>query len=615
MFRADIQALRGWAILVVLLYHADLGPASGYLGVDLFFVISGYLITKLVSEAVAQERFSFADFYTRRAKRLLPAAYTVFAACIVAAMILLSPGELSDFGAQLIGAVTFTGNIVLWQQSGYFAGAAELKPLLHVWSLAIEEQYYLLLPAAIAFTPRRWWKWGVLAVLVASLSLCLVMVRQMPSATFYLLPTRAWELATGSVGALWLGRYTLPRFAYWPAVALLILIPFADIGLHPSWPAVVVCGATLAVIVAKRSAPVWLAWLGDISYSLYLVHWPLFAFARNATIGELSLSVRLGLVVLSLVLSVLLYRYVERPIWKSEFRFTLRSVVRVGGVSLLLVIVGASAAARIPINDPLRPTVGLSGSCGQTGARFIDRPECRSAPVPTVAVWGDSYAMHLVPGLAGMGLTQITKSVCGPMAGAAPFEAGRYDERWARECLAFSDSVMDYLRNHREIEIVVLSSRFVRYLPNEGEAIFTADGVKPASVELAAEHVARTVKTLRSFGKKVVLVSPPPSVVGIDAGRCRNRQAMGLPTWGAGCDLQAQAFRRDRSDVLALLDTLEIRDVPVVRLDALLCGETTCVTQIDGQAIYRDDGHLSVEGSRVISQNFDLAGKIVQVAR
>lgn len=205
--RVDIQALRGLAVLLVVFYHAKIGDlAAGYLGVDIFFVISGFLITTLVASGIDRGTFRLRDFYFRRAKRLLPAAYVTFAVTAVLAPWVLNQQELRDFAAQMVGAVTFTGNIVLWQQTGYFSGAAHLKPLLHVWSLAIEEQYYFLLPAALLFIKPTRWLAGAVILAALSFGLCIVGEMLAPSPTFYLLPSRVWELLIGSIGALWVLR-------------------------------------------------------------------------------------------------------------------------------------------------------------------------------------------------------------------------------------------------------------------------------------------------------------------------------------------------------------------------------------------------------------------------
>jgi len=202
--RSDIQALRGLAVLLVIFQHAKAGflPA-GYLGVDIFFVISGYLITGILAREHARGGIRFGAFYFRRARRLLPAAGVTFAVTAVLAYVLLDAVEWRDFTRQLAGAVTFTANFVLLGQTGYFAHAAELKPLLHVWSLAVEEQFYLLLPALLALAPRRAWAPLLTGLLVASLALCLWWEGSRPDAAFYLLPARAWELGIGSCYIGW----------------------------------------------------------------------------------------------------------------------------------------------------------------------------------------------------------------------------------------------------------------------------------------------------------------------------------------------------------------------------------------------------------------------------
>jgi len=186
-FRVDIQALRGLAVLLVVLFHAQTPRiAGGYLGVDIFFVISGYLITTQVARAIQAGSFSFTDFYARRALRLFPAAYTVLFICLILSPWLLNSVEWDHFLQQLVGAVVFLANIVLWQQTDYFSPTAEYKVLLHMWSLSIEEQYYLLLPATLFFVNRRFWFSGAIIITIVSLILYSIAIEYKPISAFFL---------------------------------------------------------------------------------------------------------------------------------------------------------------------------------------------------------------------------------------------------------------------------------------------------------------------------------------------------------------------------------------------------------------------------------------------
>jgi peptidoglycan/LPS O-acetylase OafA/YrhL len=644
--RTDIQALRGFAVLIVLFYHAKISFFSaGYLGVDIFFVISGFLITRMIKDGIESGSFRFSDFYFRRAKRLLPAAYVTFLVTALLAPLFLASSELQDFRAQMAGAVTFTANIVLWRQSGYFEGAAELKPLLHVWSLAIEEQYYFLLPAMLVLIPRRFWLWGAVAIFLASLVLCLIMVQTKAAATFYLLPTRAWELTIGSVGALMISGDRLSRvlkFAFWPALAVLVVLPFAQPGsYHPGPDALLICLATLVLILRKHpvlfKGPAMraLSKVGDISYSLYLVHWPLFAFFNNAWISdpanEQPLVIRLGLIALSLLLAYLLNRYVEEPVRRMEVRHTVRVLARAVVTSLGLVMVTNGIAHPVEGTKDYahirRANHGFGIAC-EFEKDFAPIPECRNSDKPEVLFWGDSFAMHLVPGIlesAGGAppIVQATRSACGPLRGIARVnEKAGYNPAWAESCIAFNESVVRYLKKADSVKTVVLSSPLKQYV-NKTERLLiwdVRDGsyrIVDASLTEAVKSLKRTVDTVRALGKRVVVVAPPPSG-GFDIGRCIERLENRLLTVGGSdeCNIDMSAYRVERGKVLELLAALpQQADVEVIRFDSYLCDSKACRTQIDGTFIYRDGGHLSHEGSIFMANAVSLVEKINQEAR
>jgi peptidoglycan/LPS O-acetylase OafA/YrhL len=617
--RTDIQVLRGFAVLVVLLYHAKLTffPA-GYLGVDVFFVISGFLITGLIRRGIERGSFSFLSFYFRRAKRLLPAAYVTFLVTALLAPIFLTDAEMQDFRAQMVGAVTFTANMVLWRQSGYFEGAAELKPLLHVWSLAIEEQYYFILPAMLAFVPRRFWMAMAVAALAVSGVLCWLAADR-PAAQFFLLPTRAWELMLGSVGALlafdpranrWI------RASFWPALLVLVALPCLKYGRHPGPQAVAICAATLVVILrnhpllSRGFAMRAMAKVGDMSYSLYLVHWPIFAFFNNAWIGETTrdqpLGIRVGLVVLSLVLAWLLHRFIEEPIRHANIERSMRMLVRTVTTSLALVLLTAGIAHAMTLTRDYshikRVNHGFGQQCEYQSA-FEPRPACRNSEKPAVMVWGDSFAMHLVPGIAAkQGVVQATRSVCAPLRGKAVI-LGQVDEGWARRCIQFNESVLAYLKTADSIGTVVLSSPFHQqvnaseYLLNQDPKAGNYERVQ-SSVPEAIEGLKRTADAVRAMGKRVVVIAPPPST-GFDIGRCVERLERKLFTLAAppDCQVRESVYRQERANVIELMAELPKQGVDVIGFDNYLCSNGHCMTRVGGVLLYRDTGHLSHDGS------------------
>jgi peptidoglycan/LPS O-acetylase OafA/YrhL len=652
--RIDIQALRGVAVLIVVLYHLKLGGvAAGYLGVDIFFVISGFLITDMVARAIRRGEFSVREFYFRRARRLLPAAYTTLLATALLAPWFLNQRELRDFGAQVLGALTFTGNIVLWQQSGYFEGAADLKPLLHVWSLAVEEQYYFVLPALLLWLGPRRWRAGLALLLLASLALCLLGSYFKPVATFYLLPTRAWEMLIGSLAALCqpaapaaaaalAGPNRALRLLFAPSLLCLLLLPLWPLpGGHPGLNAALVCGATAVIIL--RSHPALeqsrpsrlLAGLGDLSYSLYLVHWPIIAFIKNAWMGDapqVPATLTWSALGLSLLGAWLLYRYVEVPM--RSFPYARRGRLAAGTLAAsatlaLITPLTLQLAPALDMRELRRPNFGLAVACEYGGA-FEPKAQCSTRGTPTMLVWGDSYAMHLVPGLAEgwapHGMIQATMSRCGPLLGMAPYspaaagQADAPDRRWAESCIAFNRSVLDYLRRTDSIHTVVLSSPLQQYLDagqfdllverQQGYAAIPSD---PAAVHAS---LRATVDAVRRLGKRVALVAPPPSS-DFNIGDCLERQLRGAVTLGdlPGCAVSRAAYQHRRAPVLALLQQMQRDGTPVISFDAWLCGPEACRTTVDGTMLYRDSGHFSVEGSRLVARRMLLAEQIRQQAR
>lgn len=643
VIRNDIQALRGIAILFVLLFHAL--PArfpAGYLGVDVFFVVSGYLITGLLSREIGAGTFTFRSFYFRRAKRLLPAAYVTFAVTAILAVVLLSTSERRDFAKQLLGGLTFSTNFVLWRTVNYFNSSAELKPLLHIWSLAIEEQFYLLLPGVMFFLPRRYWLRFIALGFAASIALCFTLAPMRPEASFYLLPTRGWELAMGAVGVLsgisFSGRARSILASL--ALVVLVLIPMRPLDVvHPRWDAFLVCLATLVVLLCNHprlsdSPPARLfAFVGDFSYSLYLVHWPLLAFANNIWLTPVPTEVRIALLCLSLVLGYLLYRTVEKPLWRAPIQFSMRAFAVIGASSAALgiaaVLVGWFASPPVDYANVRRANYGFSPACAFT-SDFAPVEACRSSATPRVLVWGDSYAMHLVAGIEATtdgGVIQATRSLCGPFVGIAPYDGKTRGRHWAEKCISFNDSVLGYLERAPSVETVVLASSFVLYADESaktqpskflrrrnGELTLVDGGAEPS-----LEAMKETVTRIRALGKRVVVVAPPPSDGASNIGECLERRALKLPSFGMSpvdCAISTAAYHRNWSGVRELLDRFPARaGVEVFSFDSFLCTTESCRAEIDGTFLYRDTGHLSYAGSEFLGRQLRLSERLSQLAR
>ena len=483
-FRTDIQAMRGVAVLLVLLYHAGLPYLSaGYLGVDIFFVISGFLITGVIRKGLEAGSFSFFRFYYRRAKRLLPAAYVVIAATVLAAPFFLGELALQDLKAQVIGALTFTANFVLYGQTGYFEAGGETKALLHFWSLAIEEQYYMVMPLLLFLVPRRAWLAVVAGLLVVSGVASPYLAAHYPDIAFYLPPARIWELALGSLGALLPARLIggrLLSLARIPAILVLLIIPLFPTGLpHPGVDAYLVCLASLIIILghdrnpAENSLPVrGLAFVGDFSYSLYLVHWPLIVFTRAAWLEEApgyALAVAAGL---SVVLAWLLYRFVEEPFRRGYDAVPARTVGGILAASLVIAVaptvVQAATKSDLDFAEIRRHNYGINRRCA-FGERYEFKgmpDECKTTKHPQVLIWGDSYAMAWTSALKDhfpqAGVEQATMGACDAALGIARFpkrSRGTYDRETAERCLEFHLKVMEYIRNNRDLKIIVAASR------------------------------------------------------------------------------------------------------------------------------------------------------------
>lgn len=452
-YRADISGLRAVAVVPVVLYHAGSSAISGgFVGVDIFFVISGFLITSDIIERIDKGEFSLLDFYQRRVRRIFPALFAMLAACFLMAWFVLPPGEFIGLGNSAIAATFSAANFYFYRNTDYFTEAATSLPLLHTWSLAVEEQFYFLWPFAVMVVTR--WLRPFALIIVAALCVLSIYAAQHwlqsdPPFVFYMLPTRAWELLLGGLMSLPVTKAMKPdqTIAELLAASGLALImaslflidhdtPFPGIyALAPCLGAALIIAAGLhrETMVSKALSIGPAAFIGLISYSLYLWHWPLLVFAGIYQNRELLVSERVAVVIAALLVSALSWRCVERPFRRQATSW--KWMVPTAGTMAaacclsLVIIKNAGFPGRGPEGGPSVQAVRVesaefrASSCLERGALIPKAGECilgSGDVAPTVVLWGDSHAAHLASSLdeaaemTGVRVKQITKAGCAP---------------------------------------------------------------------------------------------------------------------------------------------------------------------------------------------------------
>lgn len=505
-YRPEIDGLRGLAVLAVLLFHAGFGCPGGYVGVDVFFVISGYLITALIWQDLTLGTFSMVRFWEKRARRIVPALVAVTLTVIVAGMLLHRPNDLADLGRATASQAVFSANFHYWHSAGYFDTAAAEKPLLHTWSLAVEEQFYLIVPwllCGLFAIERLRKKWVILSILSivagSSLALSVVSLSRFPSATFYLLPSRAWELLIGSLVVFlpqprWLQRQGVQRELFSFCGLLLIVVPiicYSSQTAFPGWAAVPPClGAALLIAVDRRSidrrsAPQRLTgvgwvlsrpacvFVGLISYSLYLWHWPLFAFATALSLEPLSLMLRGGLLGCSLIAAVLSWKFIETPFRikalgatrASMFRWATGGLAAVAGLGALCILQAGmpqrfsqSVLARMQAVDETSLGTQMTVEDARAG-RYVSLGAQAVGRVPSVLVWGDSHAMAVLPAVDALLRERKLAGQAATHSSTLPVSQWYVPTKWGlREAsLEFSHEVLEHIARERIADVLLVA--------------------------------------------------------------------------------------------------------------------------------------------------------------
>lgn len=633
-YRRDIDGLRAVAVIAVVLFHFGIpGFAGGFVGVDVFFVISGYLITSIICRERASGHFSFMEFWLRRARRILPALVVMVVACLIAGWFLLVPRDYEELGRSARYQAMFISNVLFARQDGYFDTDSELKPLLHTWSLAVEEQFYILLPLLLALLGRyvKAWRRGLLGIALVSFAVSLWQVQHASAQAFFLLPARAWELLAGSLLAV---APVVDR-----SVSLMVRQAVATAGIaavavaiacydwqtaFPGMAALLPVLGTVAIIWSGSGQDTWLSRMlgtrpmvavGLISYSWYLWHWPMHVFAEYAAVDGIATHENLALMLSSLLLGYLSWRWVETPMrgrqWLARPRQALLAAL------LAMVVVGlAGQALRWSQGVPWRlSTQALDYAnasqwhAGQRDCMFeqATAPErliCHLGPRGDEAlpplIWGDSHAAALIPALrvhsdlTGQAVDLASSAGCIPVAGLERNEL----------CRQFNAHVRSEIAQAPRRD-VVLVARWTLYLYGDehGDLSYRLPG--PDASAQMADALKGEVQALRRAGSRIWLMEEVPLQNANAPYRLSRLAMLERPTDGVGRALlehqQRQAFMR------ALFAELSAGDAGVRVLDTtqLFCADgVTCVAEAAGRSLYMDDNHLSDDAARFVAPLF-----------
>ncbi len=644
-FRTDINGLRAYAVMAVLLFHFQIpGLSAGFIGVDIFFVISGFLMTGIIVKGLENNNFSVWKFYMARVRRIVPALMVLIAILLILGWFFLPTPDYQALGSQSAYASAFISNIYFWRSSGYFDAAAHEKWLLHTWTLGVEAQFYLLLPLFLMLV----WKikpaaktllWGLLFAFFASLTLSIVASSWTPVAAFYLLPTRGWEFIAGGL-VFFAGRdikalENYSKALLWSGFALLLLT-FVLIDSSYTWPsawALLPVLATALIMLAQRSQSILTAhpiaqWLGDRSYSLYLWHWPIMVALYFAGLDANWLWISAGLA-LSLLLGDLSYRLIETP---TRLYFSKASASKeILGIGALVMLVGVSAvSARLFVFEGrLAPEVELAANeakntnphqkeCYEVSSKTNVPMDCTFSHLPIgVYLVGDSHANSVFTALGTTSNKHNKTAIYWSKAGCPTLKGAKFNSFEGQTgCYDFNNSVFKKLQEAEDSMPLVIMNRLTRALINGNEEPEELQGMSRIYFDkeiksgfhpvLQKQFRDALIHTSCMLAEKrpVYLVRPTPEI-GIDIPKTLARNII---------------FDRNNEDIKITLEEYHERHAFVWQAQDLaaeqcgvkilnplpyLCDDQYCYGSKNGRPLYYDDDHLSEYGNKFLVPMFE----------
>ncbi|MFM0554702.1 acyltransferase family protein [Paraburkholderia sediminicola] len=640
-YRPDVDGLRAVAVLAVLLCHAGFRAfGGGFTGVDVFFTISGFVVTTSLLGDLSRDAFSFWGFYARRAKRLAPALYLMLAATLAFSLLFSFPDDTFHLAKNILAITTMTSNIFLSKQTGYFDGTAADQPLLHTWSLSVEEQFYVVLPLLMFWVhtkARRWLMSTFVTLTLMSFACAVIAAHRTTQGAYYFAQYRAFEFLVGTLLAISelerqpsRSRFYDLVFAVGLAVVLFGVFGLSATAQFPGIGATVPCGGSLLMIYAGRRA-VFLhrilsnepaVFVGQISYPLYLWHWPIYFALRR--LGLASTAHYLAAITLTFALSFLTYRYVEGPARRSAMQ-TRRALL---GFLVLPLLVSGALAGTAKLTDgflfaypaKIRADVRWSGDSlfdmprgkrcwSQAGVN--DEATCvlgDPASQDRAVLWGDSHAYHLIYFFDRLGKTKhmsihdVAFTLCPPIGDepAKPGDMALLEDH--ERCVEHDKAVMSFVLSRPDVRTVFMASAWQNYqnLSTNPEAAPNGHGFRPGQFEL---ELGNTIGRLTGAGKHVVLMDDVP-MIPMNLINCNFNNDLLIPVHRHMCEFDASIAREQHAPIAAMLHRLAANNpaVDIIHTYDVPCSATVCSLNFDGLPIYRFDDyhHLSAAGSSLL---------------
>lgn len=646
-YREDIDGLRAIAVLAVVFYHAGSKYfTGGYVGVDVFFVISGFLITGIIAREIREDEFTLASFYERRIRRIYPAVFALIGFALAASAFLYDAEDFAYIGRSAAANTVFLSNIIFWWESGYFEDPSTLKPLLHTWSLSVEEQFYIFFPLVMMLVARFFkskFEPVVLLLMLASFAAGVYATFEYASSAFYFMPLRAWELFVGSMLALSAPRVragngvrSLLSLAGLCAILAAVFI-FTENTAFPGWVAALpVLGSALVIFAGMEGNTFvkkilgWqpLVFIGKISYSLYLWHWTLLVMGKYYLIRDMETTDLLVWLLATFAISILSWRYIETP-FRTPAR-PARAQIFTFAAIVMSVTFALSLSIYYSRGFPQRFPMAATGD--EDAAERIRWGGCitehRKEPpsevslctigadegTPEFLLWGDSHSKAVAPAVNKSAAASNVTGYISAMPGCPPLLGIDRQDQFLGSCSTYNDMLIEYLEQHPELKTVILMGRWSisadgrRFKHEEGATKRQIDvwnnefGANPELFELGLN---RTVEKLLDMNRRVVIVTgipevgyDVPSAYAIASRTGRDVNAIIAPTLQEYLDRNLDASK-------TIFDIAGNYPVLIVDPSQALCDGERCAVVVNERPLYRDDDHLSVFGARYISYLFD----------